>query len=103
MYLQCPPSRCNFPIAFQSIYRSRPPAPSNAASPSLSKAYVLIDRFSEAVDLTLNIRQLWPEVDLFPAVNPSQADKRRKAADRKLRRTSGVPRMSMGSRSTTAR
>ena len=70
---------------------------------SLSKAYGLIDRFSEDVDLTFNIQQLWPEVDLSPAVNPSQADKRRKAADRKLRKTSGVPRMSMGSRSTTAR
>ncbi len=70
---------------------------------SLSKAYGLIDRFSEDVDLTFNIQQLWPEVDLSPAVNPSQADKRRKAADRKLRKTSGVPRMSMGSRSTTVR
>lgn len=52
---------------------------------SLSKAYGLIDRFSEDVDLTLNIQHLWPEVDLSPAVNPSQADKRRKAADRKLK------------------
>jgi len=52
---------------------------------SLSKAYGLIDRFSEDVDLTLNIQHLWPEVDLAPAVNPSQAEKRRKAADRKLK------------------
>jgi hypothetical protein len=52
---------------------------------SLSKAYGLIDRFSEDVDLTLNIQHLWPEVDLAPAVNPSQADKRRRAADRKLK------------------
>jgi hypothetical protein len=52
---------------------------------SLSKAYGLIDRFSEDVDLTLNIQHLWPEVDLAPAVNPSQADKRRKDADRKLK------------------
>ncbi len=52
---------------------------------SLSKAYGLIDRFSEDVDLTLNIQHLWPEVDLSAAVNPSQADKRRKAADRKLK------------------
>jgi predicted nucleotidyltransferase component of viral defense system len=52
---------------------------------SLSKAYGLIDRFSEDVDLTLNIQHLWPEVDLSPAVNPSQADRRRKAADKKLK------------------
>ena len=52
---------------------------------SLSKAYGLIDRFSEDVDLTLNIQHLWPEVDLSPAANPSQAEKRRKTADRKLR------------------
>lgn len=52
---------------------------------SLSKAYGLIDRFSEDVDLTLNIQHLCPEVDLAPAVNPSQAEKRRKAADRKLK------------------
>lgn len=52
---------------------------------SLSKAYGLIDRFSEDVDLTLNIQHLWPEVDLAPAVKPSQAEKRRKAADRKLK------------------
>lgn len=52
---------------------------------SLSKAYGLIDRFSEDVDLTLNIQHLWPEVDLSPAVNPSQANKRRKAADKKLK------------------
>lgn len=52
---------------------------------SLSKAYGLIDRFSEDVDLTLNIQHLWPEVDLSAAVNTSQADKRRKAADRKLK------------------
>jgi hypothetical protein len=52
---------------------------------SLSKAYRLIDRFSDDVDLTLNIQHLWPEVDLSPAANPSQADKRRKTADRKLR------------------
>lgn len=52
---------------------------------SLSKAYGLIDRFSEDVDLTLNIQHLWPEVDLAPAVNPSQADKRRKDAERKLK------------------
>ena len=32
---------------------------------SLSKAYGLIDRFSEDVDLTLNIQHLWPEVDLI--------------------------------------
>lgn len=31
---------------------------------SLSKAYGLINRFSEDVDLTLNIQHLWPEVDL---------------------------------------
>lgn len=52
---------------------------------SLSKAHGLIDRFSEDVDLTLNIQQLWPEVDLTPATNPSQAEKRRKTADRKLK------------------
>lgn len=52
---------------------------------SLSKAYGLIDRFSEDVDPTLNIQHLWPEVDLAPAVNPSQAEKRRKAAVRKLK------------------
>jgi hypothetical protein len=52
---------------------------------SLSKAYGLIDRFSEDVDLTLNIQHLWPDVDLAPAVNPTQAHKRRKAADKKLK------------------
>ncbi|MCX5946166.1 MAG: nucleotidyl transferase AbiEii/AbiGii toxin family protein [Cyanobacteria bacterium] len=52
---------------------------------SLSKAYGLIDRFSEDVDLTLNIQHLWPEVDLAPAVNSSQADRRRDDADRKLK------------------
>ena len=52
---------------------------------SLSKAHGLIDRFSEDVDLTLNIQRLWPEVDLAPAANPSQADKRRRTADRRLR------------------
>jgi hypothetical protein len=52
---------------------------------SLSKAYGLIDRFSEDVDLTLNIKHLWPDVDLSPAANPSQAEKRRKTADRMLR------------------
>ena len=39
---------------------------------SLSKAHGLIDRFSE-------------DVDLAPAVNPSQAERRRKAADSKLK------------------
>ena len=52
---------------------------------SLSKAYGLIDRFSEDVDLTLNIQHLWPEVDLAPAVNSSQADRRRDDANRKLK------------------
>jgi len=52
---------------------------------SLSKAHGLIERFSEDVDLTLNIQHLWPEVDLSPAANPSQAQARRKAADRKLK------------------
>lgn len=52
---------------------------------SLSKAHGLIDRFSEDVDLTLNIQHLWPEVDLAPATNPSQAEKRRREADRRLR------------------
>ena len=52
---------------------------------SLSKAYGLIDRFSEDVDLTLNIQHLWPEVDLSPATNPSQANTRRKAADSRLK------------------
>ncbi len=52
---------------------------------SLSKAYGLIDRFSEDVDLTLNIQHLWPEVDLSPAVNSSQAHSRRKTADKKLK------------------
>ena len=52
---------------------------------SLSKAHGLIERFSEDVDLTLNIQHLWPEVDLAPAVNPSQAERRRKAADSKLK------------------
>ncbi|MBD2550202.1 nucleotidyl transferase AbiEii/AbiGii toxin family protein [Microcystis elabens FACHB-917] len=52
---------------------------------SLSKAHGLIDRFSEDVDLTLNIQRLWPEVVLAPAANPSQADKRRRTADRRLR------------------
>lgn len=41
---------------------------------SLSKAHGLIDRFSEDVDLTVNIQHLWPDVDLAPAVNPSQAE-----------------------------
>jgi hypothetical protein len=52
---------------------------------SLSKAHGLIDRFSEDVDLTVNIQHLWPDVDLAPAVNPSQAERRRKAADSKLK------------------
>jgi hypothetical protein len=52
---------------------------------SLSKAYGLIERFSEDVDLTLNIQHLWPGVDLAPAANPTQAQARRKAADRKLK------------------
>ena len=52
---------------------------------SLSKAHGLIDRFSEDVDLTLNIQHLWPEVDLAPAANPSQAEKRRRTADGRLR------------------
>ena len=52
---------------------------------SLSKAHGLIDRFSEDVDLTVNIQHLWPDVDLAPAVNPSQAKRRRKAADSKLK------------------
>ncbi|MEI7666945.1 MAG: nucleotidyl transferase AbiEii/AbiGii toxin family protein [Synechococcaceae cyanobacterium ELA263] len=52
---------------------------------SLSKAHGLIDRFSEDVDLTLNIEHLWPEVDLAPANNPSQAEKRRRTADRRLK------------------
>ena len=54
--------------------------PTFTGGTSLSRAYGLIDRFSEDVDLTLNIQPLWPEVDLSPAVNPRQADKRRKAA-----------------------
>jgi hypothetical protein len=45
----------------------------------------LIDRFSEDVDLTVNIQHLWRDVDLAPAVNPSQAERRRKAADSKLK------------------
>jgi hypothetical protein len=53
---------------------------------SLSKAHGLIDRFSEDVDLTVNIQHLWPDVDLAPAVNPSQAERRRKAADSKLKK-----------------
>ena len=52
---------------------------------SLSKAHGLIDRFSEDVDLTVNIQHLWPHVDLAPAVNPSQAERRRKASDSKLK------------------
>ena len=52
---------------------------------SLSKAHGLIERFSEDVDLTLNIKHLWPEADLSPAANPTQAQKRRKDADRKLK------------------
>lgn len=52
---------------------------------SLSKAHGLIERFSEDVDLTLNIQHLWPEVDLSPAANPSQAQARRKAADQLLK------------------
>ena len=52
---------------------------------SLSKAHGLIERFSEDVDLTLNIQHLWPEVDLSPAANPTQAQTRRKDADRKLK------------------
>lgn len=52
---------------------------------SLSKAHALIDRFSEDVDLTLNIQHLWPEVDLAPAANPSKAEKRRRTADRTLK------------------
>ncbi len=52
---------------------------------SLSKAFGLIQRFSEDVDLTLNIQHLWPDVDLSPAANPSQAERRRKQADRLLR------------------
>ncbi|MFM7653695.1 MAG: nucleotidyl transferase AbiEii/AbiGii toxin family protein, partial [Vulcanococcus sp.] len=52
---------------------------------SLSKAHGLIERFSEDVDLALNIQHLWPQVDLSPAANPSQAQTRRKDADRKLK------------------
>jgi len=52
---------------------------------SLSKAHGLIERFSEDVDLTLNIQHLWPEVDLSAAANPTQAQARRKVADRKLK------------------
>lgn len=52
---------------------------------SLSKAHGLIDRFSEDVDLTVNIQHLWPDVDLAPAVNPSQVERRRKTADSKLK------------------
>ena len=52
---------------------------------SLSKAHGLIERFSEDVDLTLNIQHLWPEVDLSAAANPTQAQTRRKVADRKLK------------------
>jgi hypothetical protein len=52
---------------------------------SLSKAHGLIERFSEDVDLTLNIQHLWPEVDLAAAANPTQAQTRRKVADRKLK------------------
>ena len=52
---------------------------------SLSKAHGLIDRFSEDVDLTLNIEHRWPEVDLALANNPSQAEKRRRTADRRLK------------------
>ena len=52
---------------------------------SLSKAHGLIERFSEDVDLTLNIQHLWPEVDLSAAASPSQAQIRRKLADRKLK------------------
>jgi len=52
---------------------------------SLSKAHGLIERFSDDVDLTLNIQHLWPEVDLSPAANPSQAQARRKAADQLLK------------------
>lgn len=40
---------------------------------------------SEDVDLTVNIQHLWPDVDLAPAVNPSQAERRRKASDSKLK------------------
>lgn len=35
--------------------------------------------------LTVNIQHLWPDVDLAPAVNPSQAERRRMAADSKLK------------------
>jgi hypothetical protein len=52
---------------------------------SLSKAHGLIDRFCEDVELTLNIQHLWPKVDLASTANPSQADRRRKTADRMLR------------------
>src|SRR5215510_14559188 len=54
---------------------------------SLSKAYDVIGRFSEDVDVTYDIRQLIPEVigngPPVPRSN-SQADKWRKANDRKL-------------------
>ena len=52
---------------------------------SLSKAYGLIERFFEDVDLTLNIQHLWPGVDLVPAANPTQAQACRKAVDRRLK------------------
>ena len=52
---------------------------------SLSKAHRLIERFSEDIDLNLNIQHLWPEVDRSPAENPTQAQVRRKTADRRLR------------------
>jgi hypothetical protein len=64
---------------------------------SLSKAHGLIERFSEDVDLTVNIQHLWPDVDLAPAVNPSQAERRRKAADSKLKQwVSEIPTLLQG-------
>ena len=44
---------------------------------SLSKAHALIDRFSEDIDLTLDIRQLLPDVGMPPAPSKKKAKQRR--------------------------
>ena len=51
---------------------------------SLSKAYGLIDRFSEDIDLTLDIRQLLPDVDMPPAPSNKKAKQRKETVNTRL-------------------
>jgi hypothetical protein len=51
---------------------------------SLSKAYGLIDRFSEDIDLTLDIRQLLPDVGMPPAPSNNQAKQRKEDVNSRL-------------------